>query len=166
MKVKKRYYCDGPVDKRGYGIFDLSKADRTRDEFVDDDGDICGWMFHNYLVDETDSMMTGEEVTDTLNRLGRENAQLDFDLFRHKVFCEQMNLQTGSLAYMKILVALHFKDILYLEKDESGQATIKAYVKPEADENELNKFRDYLPLGATCRFFIITDGLLEEVELK
>jgi len=65
--IDKRFYCDAALEYRGYGIFDLSKADKKREAFIDDDGDICGWMFHNYLVEETEAMLTGEQVEDLLN---------------------------------------------------------------------------------------------------
>ena len=64
--TEKRFECDSPLDYRGYGVFDLSKVDMTKDDFRDEDG-ICLYEFHNYLVDETDAMMTGGEVVDKLN---------------------------------------------------------------------------------------------------
>lgn len=65
--TEKRYYCDNSIEYRSYGIFDLNKADKSIDDFRDEDG-ICGWQFSNYLVDETDSMLNGEEVVNKLNK--------------------------------------------------------------------------------------------------
>lgn len=65
--IEKQFYCDDPLEYRSYGIFDLSKADKNMDDFRDEDG-ICSWQFDNYLVEETDSMLSGEEVTELLNK--------------------------------------------------------------------------------------------------
>ncbi len=75
--MSKKYYCDSPGDARNYGIFDLSKADKKLEDFIDEDGDICSWMFGCYLVDETDSMMTGEQVCNELNFLTENNLRTD-----------------------------------------------------------------------------------------
>lgn len=85
--TEKRFECDNPLDYRGYGIFDLSKANKTKGDFRDEDG-ICLYEFHNYLVDETSAMMTGEEVEDLLNKLFDKNEQLKQENkgIQHKVW--------------------------------------------------------------------------------
>lgn len=70
-----KFYCDNSLEYRGYGIFDLRKADKKMEDFQDEDG-IRLYEFRNYLVDETDSMLTGEEVVKLLNKQYKENEQL------------------------------------------------------------------------------------------
>ena len=75
--MSKRFYCDDDLQHRNYGIFDLTKSDKTKEDFYDkkeEEYDIV--HFEIYLVDETDSMLTGEEVCDTLNSLETENLEL------------------------------------------------------------------------------------------
>ena len=91
--TEKRFECDNPLHYRGYGIFDLSKANKTKDDFRDEDG-ICSYEFHNYLVDETDAMMTGEEVEDLVNKLFDENEQLKSD---NKEYKRKINELTAQL---------------------------------------------------------------------
>ena len=80
--TKKRFYCDGSLDYRGYGIFDLYKADKTQEDFWNEEEECYEqWRFGNYLVDETDSMLKGEEVCDLLNKLFKENEELKDDVY-------------------------------------------------------------------------------------
>ena len=74
--TEKRFYCDASSEYRGYGIFDLSKVDKEINEFRDEYGLIESWGFGCYLVDETDSMMTGEKAVNLLNQLHEENISL------------------------------------------------------------------------------------------
>ena len=65
----KRFYCDDGLSKRDYAIFDLSKSDKSFNDFKDGEGFVESWRFDCYLCDETDSLMTGEDVVDKLNEL-------------------------------------------------------------------------------------------------
>lgn len=124
--TEKRYYCDDKTEYRSYGIFDLSKADKTMDDFRDEDG-ICSWQFGNYLVEETDSMLTGDEVCDLLNEqeetIQKQNQEItacydtlttihelcdavlnyDFKNVNDKVdFCHMLNeMDNKDLAFLK-----------------------------------------------------------------
>lgn len=81
--TEKRYYCDDRTEYRSYGIFDLSRADKSMDDFRDEDDDICMPLFRCYLCDETDSMLIGEEVVNRLNE--QEERIKDLELFIKKV---------------------------------------------------------------------------------
>ena len=75
--MTKRFYCDSSLEYRDYGIFDLSKSDKTKKDFWNEKEEcyeLC--RFGNYLVDKTDSMLTGKEVVDYLNKLVNENQLL------------------------------------------------------------------------------------------
>ena len=75
--TEKRFYCDDELEYRDYGIFDLSKADKTKKDFWNEDEECYElWKFDNYLVDETNAMLTGENVVECLNHLHEENIQL------------------------------------------------------------------------------------------
>ena len=78
---EKRYYCDDDLEYRDYCIFDLSKADKTMDDFRDED-DMVTYKWHEYLIDN-DAAMLGQEVEKALNeqdtkiqRLEKENEML------------------------------------------------------------------------------------------
>jgi len=71
--TEKRFYCDDGLSKRDYAIFDLSKSDKSFNDFEDEEGFVESWRFDCYLCDETDSLMTGEEVVNKLNELNNEN---------------------------------------------------------------------------------------------
>lgn len=71
--TEKQYYCDDGLSRRDYAIFDLSKSDKSFRDFEDEDGFVESWKFDCYLCDETDSLMTGEEVCRLLNELKDEN---------------------------------------------------------------------------------------------
>ena len=71
--TEKQFYCDDGLSKRDYAIFDLSKSDKSFNDFRDGEGFVESWRFDCYLCDETDSLMTGEEVVDKLNKLNNEN---------------------------------------------------------------------------------------------
>ena len=87
--TEKQYYCDDVTEYRGYGVFDLSKADKTINDFRDEDDLVEMWKFRLYLADETGAMMTGQEVVDSLNEqsdklddLTRINTELEIRLSR------------------------------------------------------------------------------------
>jgi hypothetical protein len=71
--TEKQFYCDDGLSKRDYAIFDLSKSDKSFNDFRDGEGFVESWRFGCYLCDETDSLMTGEEVVGKLNKLNNEN---------------------------------------------------------------------------------------------
>lgn len=122
--TEKRYYCDAPLEIRSYGIFDLSKVDKKIEDFVDEDGDIERWRFGNYLVDETESMMTGEEVTDILNELSEENERLK-----------------EKLEYETKLHNQYMKEALSMDRKlEKCKEKINELEKYEKEYDLLNKF--------------------------
>jgi len=88
---EKQYYCDDLLEYRDYAIFDLSKADKNIEDFKDEDGDILVWQFDNYLVDETDSMMSREDVCSILNELDKENRKLKNELNLSKLNLKENN---------------------------------------------------------------------------
>lgn len=143
----KRYECDDLTEYRGYAIFDLSEVALSRDDFRDEDGDIIGYAYHNYLVDETDSIMTGEEVAETLNRLS-------FKCHQTKLYAKLLNITTGSLYYLQVK-ALEYDDILFVRKSLTKPTVVKVYVRNSYDEKKLESFRDEIPLGVVCEFIPI-----------
>lgn len=65
-----KYYCDNELEYRNYGIFDLSKSDKKKEDFWNPDEDCYEmWKFGNYLVEETDAMLSGKDVVGILNEL-------------------------------------------------------------------------------------------------
>ena len=82
--VKNRFYCDDETEYRGYGIFDLSKSNKTKEDFYDEEDGYLLWAFGNYLIDKTDSMLTGKEVVDLLNGLLADNVKLHQQLKNQK----------------------------------------------------------------------------------
>ena len=75
--MSKRFYCDHELEYRNYGIFDLTKSDKTKEDFYDKKEEAYDLVhFEIYLVDETDSMLTGEEVCDTLNQYESKNKEI------------------------------------------------------------------------------------------
>lgn len=105
--TEKQYYCDDPLEYRSYGIFDLSKADKTKEDFWDDEEE-CYIGFQSYLVDSTDSMLTGEEVTKLLNKQDEEIQRLEKDLkskkpqlfSKRKLEKENQELKEALLFYL------------------------------------------------------------------
>ena len=75
---EKRFECDALSEYRDYGIFDLSKADKTKEDFWDNEEECYKtYAFHNYLVDSTDSMLNGEEVENLMNKQNEEIQRLE-----------------------------------------------------------------------------------------
>lgn len=109
--IEKQFYCDDPLEYRDYGIFDLSKADKNMDDFRDEDG-ICSWQFGNYLVDETDSMLTGEEVTELLNKQKKQIKELKQDLNKKMKFVAKQESEST--------VQVDFDEFVQLCKDSNN----------------------------------------------
>ena len=67
----------------------LKELNKTIDDFRDEDG-ICSYEFGNYLVDETDSMLTGGEVKDKLNNYEERIKELETRNNRQKESLEEI----------------------------------------------------------------------------
>lgn len=103
--IERKYYCDDGLEYRSYGIFDLSKANKSMNDFRDEDG-ICSWQFGNYLVEETDSMLTGDEVVNKLNeqeeRIKRIKKYIDKEIKQREEDLQKSvkaGMPTGSFYY-------------------------------------------------------------------
>lgn len=110
--TEKQFYCDDPLEYRDYGIFDLSKADKTMDDFRDEDNDICMPLFRCYLCDETDSMLTGEEVTKLLNKQKKQINELKQDLNKKMKFVAKQESEST--------VQVDFDEFIQLCKDSNN----------------------------------------------
>ena len=81
MSGSKRYYLDEYLEYRSYGIFDLSKSDKKKEDYWNEETGIYDIIsFEEYLINETDSMMKGEEVVDRLNEQDQEIQRLKKEL--------------------------------------------------------------------------------------
>jgi len=136
--TEKRFYCDNLLDVRGYAIFDLNDVDKVIFDFVDSDGDVASWMFDNYLVDETDSIMTGEEVMNKLNEqtiFSDENYALQ--LLKRTI--DELKYFTGLFKEdeVDITVRTLMRDVdLFLGAVEDN---VTGYIGRLIEENELLK---------------------------
>ena len=118
--MSKRFYCDDDLQYRNYGIFDLTKSDKTKEDFYDKKEEAYDIVhFEIYLVDETDSMLTGEEVCDTLNKQdkqiqefisyfesqNKEKKELEFKLhtLRKWYTCRDCAFSEKELKYLRSL---------------------------------------------------------------
>ena len=137
------YYCDDPINYRSYGIFDLNKANKSRADFRDEDGDICGLLFDSYLTNETDSMLSGEEVANKLNELSDENEQLKKEIEnikdkeRIKQHEELISEQAIQLDYLQD-ENKHMKDVL--NENKQLQPFIELANKYDKTIDELYQF--------------------------
>ena len=111
-----------------------------------------------FLNDETEMA----QFLHLINELNMTTIRQEHQLQQWRVIAKQMDLQTGSIAYMTIQ-ALNYPSILSIEKDETRQASVKVYVKPDYDELQLKAFMKLLPLGTTCRFITVRET--KEVEI-
>ena len=74
--MTKRFECDDPSEYRSYAIADVSKSDKTKEDFLDENEEIYDIIaFDDYLW-EKGCYMTGEEVENQLNKLYEENQTL------------------------------------------------------------------------------------------
>jgi len=128
-----KFYCDNSLEYRGYGIFDLRKADKKMEDFQDEDG-IRLYEFRNYLVDETDSMLTGEEVVKLLNK--QDDLLEKTSLFQEHLEYEIEQLKIKSDNKQKHIVRLEEKihrmrdnikrlEVLYHYREQDGHVDLK-----------------------------------------
>ena len=72
-----RYHCDNISSYRDYAIFDLKKSSKPIEDYWNEEEECYEtWKFNNYLIDETESILTGEQVITIMNKLQKENEEL------------------------------------------------------------------------------------------
>lgn len=91
--TEKRFigYDFGEYENRNYAVYDLSKSEKTKEDFWDNEEECYDiWAFVDYL-EENDCVLSCDEVVGLLNKLYEENEQLKKELsecekFRYSVF--------------------------------------------------------------------------------
>lgn len=96
-------------------------------------------------------------ICDVLNEYDKTVTYLTHKLNEYEILAKQMNLQTGSIAYLKILSLSYPNTVLHIAKDKQENGTVKIYVKKDCDELLLKSFMKNIPLGVKCKILAVTD---------
>ena len=124
---EKRFYCDDYLEYRDYGMFDLSKVDKTMDDFRDED-DMVTYEWDEYLIDN-DAMMTGQDVEKALNEQDTKIQQLEKE---NKMLREHIQLY-GSITNLTTEYDLSPKEIKDILKDYTKDKEVKGHRFDEYD---------------------------------
>lgn len=83
---EKRFigYDFGEYENRNYAVYDLSKSEKIKEDFWDNENDCYDiWAFMDYL-EENDCILSCDDVVGLLNTLHEENEQLRNEIIHLK----------------------------------------------------------------------------------
>lgn len=108
-----------------------------------------------YFVNDKEEL---EEFVALINQRETRIQYLEYKQREFEVLAKQMNLQMGSLAYLKIIELQYPNTILHIRMDkEDTHHCVKIYVKPDYDELLLKAFLKHIPLGVKYKVIIVNE---------
>ena len=108
-----------------------------------------------YFVNDKDEL---EQFVALVNQRETRIHYLEYKQKEFEVLAKQMNLQIGSLAYLKIIELQYPNTILHIRMDkEDTHHCVKIYVKPDYDELLLKAFLKHIPLGVEYKVIIVNE---------
>ena len=103
-------------------------------------------------------------LCERLNEYEEKVVYLEHKLKEYDIIAKQMNLQTGSIAYLKLKELSYPNTILHIAKDKKETGTVKIYVKKDCDELLLKAFMKNIPLGVKCKIIKVIDVKTEIIK--
>ncbi len=77
-------YDNGEYENRNYAIYNISKSEKTKEDFWDNENDCYDiWAFMDYL-EENNCILSCDEVVELLNNLHQENQELQEKIMKVK----------------------------------------------------------------------------------
>lgn len=132
------------------------------------EGDKGILIYDNAGVDDYYFVNDKEELQKFCNLINKRELKIDKlerIISKFEVLAEQMNIQMGSLAFMKIKSLDYPDTILHISRDKEERDAVRIYVKKDYDELLLKSFlKETLVLGIKYKIFTVNEVKTKEIK--